>query len=518
MALKKIKIESVMGGHSATKNFSGSGQFISSIAVDPDMPIDDSEIRTSGLLRPTSMSKFSGAEITGVPLWMVSNPKDTNTYVYANDGKVHVVASSVAMGTALNSGNALSSSSGNGAAYYDNNLYFAKNTDIAQYGPLDGSPSLTQNFWTNSLGLTALNDTTYPSIRGIEIPNHPMHRHTDDKLYIGDVNSDNKGILSYIATTKTTNEGDTDNTSVYEKLDFDHGIYPTAIETFGNDLAVALIEGTDTTIKQKNAKISFWDTTSASFNKITDVEFPDPLITALKNVNGVLYVFSGNASGGVRVSRFIGGYTFEELAYFEEGVPPFQGAVDHILNRVIWGGYTTDPESSASVFSFKSKKATLPMGIHNILKSTSSGTNGIVTSIKYLEQANNSKVRPIIGWSDDSAKGLDKISTTYGVSVWRSKMFRIGEPFQLKRIRIPLSQAIAVNMTLTVKVYLDDSTSNATAITINNTNYPNSENFIDKFISNIRGSHNFFIELRWSGTALLTVGLPITIIVETTEQ
>lgn len=510
MSSKPIRIETILGGQAPSEFFASKGQFQSSIGIEPDFPKDDSSIKTSGLLRPTAMEKFSSTEITGVPLWFVTNPKTTNTYLYANDGKVHTIASNLTMGTALNGGSALSTSSGNGADYYDNYAYFIKNTDVARYGPLNGSPSLTQDYWTNALAKTALVDTTYPSIRGVEIPNHPTHRHTDNKLYIGDVVG-NQGVLHFIKTTKSSVEGDTNDGSTYNALDFPFGYYPTSIETYGNDLAVALIEGVDTTIKQKRAKISFWDTTSDSYQRITDVEFPDPLITAIKNINGILYVWSGNASGGVRISRFVGGYTYEEVFYNEEGVPPFDGAVDHEMNKILWGGYVTDPEAAAVVFGLGSKKRALGNGLFTPFKATSAGANQNVTAVKFLEQANNSRLRPIIGWSDDSAKGLDKISTTYGVSVWRSEVFRVGAPFTIKKIRIPLAQAVAANMTITPKIYIDDASSSETLTVINNTNYTASERNIVLQGNGIDGKHNFFLELRWSGTVLLTVGLPITI-------
>lgn len=510
MARKVITIDNILGGLSPSQFFGSAGQYHASIGIDPDFPIDDSAIQTSGLLRPTAFAKFSGATVTGVPLWILTNPKDSTTYIHANDGKVHTVDSTLAMGADIT---APTSSSGGGAAYYDNYLYFRKNTDVARYGPLNGAAGITQSYWQTTLGKTALIDTTYPSIRGIETPNGVMYRHTDNKLYFLDVVG-NQGVLHFIKTTKTTVEGDTNDGSTYNALDFPYGLWPTTVCGYGTDIAVALIEGSNTTIKQSRAKVSFWDTTSSSYQKIIDVEFPDPLITAMKNVNGILYVWSGNASGGVRLSRFIGGYTFEEAWYNEEGVPPLQGAVDAEMNKVIWGAYTTYPEASASIYSFGSKKRALGNGIHNVFKSTSAGANGMVTALKFIEHANNSKLRPIIGWSDDSAKGLDKISTTYATNVWRSAVFRVGQPFVIKEVHIPLAQAIAANMTLIPKIFVDEGSSSTALKTINNTNLADSERNY-KVTPDVNGKHNFFLELRWSGTVLLTVSLPIIIVIET---
>jgi hypothetical protein len=441
---------------------------------------------------------------------MVTNPKDTNTYTYANDGKCHTVASDLTMGTALNNGTALSASSGNGAAYYDNYLYLAKNADIARYGPLNGSPSLThltQNYWTSTLSLTAPTDTTYPSINGVEMPNHVMHRHTDDKLYFADVAS-NKGIINYVKTTYTSAEGDTDDGSTYEALDFDYGQYPTAIETYGTDLAIATIEGVDTTTKQKPAQLSFCHTTSASYNKITSVEFPDTLITALKNVNGILYVFSGYASGGCRISKFIGGYSFEEVAWLPDIYPPLGGAVDHLLERVVFGSNTTDPEASASVFAIGSPDRRVPMGLHNILRATGTGANPWVTCLKYTQQDGNLD-QPIIGWTDDdTAKGLDKISTTYGdYNVWQSTTYRLGREFSIQKMYIPLSVAIGANTTFTIK-FVDD-TGATTLHTVNNTNNTG-QRIIEIQPEGVFYNKGYF-QLEWTGTALCPVALPIEV-------
>lgn len=504
----QITIDSVFGGESATEFFSQKGQFQSSVAIDPDLPKDDSAVKTSGYLRPTSLAKFSASTVTSTPRWIVTNPKTQNIYVYAADGKVHTVDSSLAIGADVAT---LASASGNGAEYYDNYAYFAKNADVARYGPLDGSPAVTTAYWTSTLSLTAPTNTTYPSLNGVAIPNHPMHRHTDNKLYFGDVHANGYGILSYVKTSKTTVEGDTNDSSAYNALDFGYGEYPTCLETYNTFLAVGLIEGTGTTTLQKPAKISFWDTTSASYSQITSVELPDPIITALRNVNGTLYAFTGNASGGFRVLRFGGGYSFDEIYYSEEGAPPFAGAVDHFLNRIIWGGYTTRPSTNAVVYAYGSKQKGIPMGVHKIYASTSAGATQNVTALKYVLHASNKQPGVIVGWKDGSSQGLDKISTTYGAAKFASETFRMGRPFQIKKVRFPLAQAVAANMTLIPKIYVDDASSSTALTTINSTNYASSERNVIQYPAGLTGKHNFYLELAWSGTVLLTAALPITI-------
>lgn len=509
------QVDSILGGWSVTEYYNQPNQFMSSIGIDPEMPVDDTKTRPCGLIRPTAMAKFSGTEVTGVPLWFVTNAKTDTTYCYASDGKVHTITNALAMGTALTT---ITSSAGNGAAYYNNYIYFAKNTDVARYGPLDGTPAMTQAFWTSTLSETALTNTTYPTIQGVSIPNHPMCYH-QNRLYFGDVNSSGIGILNMINTKKTTYEGDTDDTTVpsaYNVLDFNYQWFPTCIETFGNEIAIGVIEGTSTSIKQGNAKVLFWDTiaTTTAPNRI--VELPDPLVTAMKFVNGILYVFSGSGTGGMRISRYLGGQQFEELFYLDDQFPPLQGAVDYNINRIVWGASTTTPAVSASVMSLGSKVRQMGMGVHNILRTTSAGSTPNCTAVKFIQQG--SKVQPIAGWTDGTAKGLDKLSTTHGTSIWRSRLERVGQTFSIKEIRIPLAQAVAANQTITVKVLTDDQSTTDTVATINSTNYSTSQRYITIYPQGVGGNNNFLLELTFSGTALATVALPITYVIEINRE
>lgn len=515
MAEFLVKIDNILGGQAPTQNFGASSQFDSSIGMDPDMPITDSSSRVSGMIRPTAMLTFSGVNVTGVPLKFLTNPKNTLIYAYLSDGKVLSYTNDLGTETVVGTP---TSGAGNGAEYYDNYLYFATPTDISRYGPLNGSPSLTNTYWTSTLSKTALVNTTYPSINGVTMPNHVMHYHAPtNNLYFADV-VNGKGTIHYISTTKTTVEGDTNNGSTYAKLTTTPwGYLPTCMESFGSDLVIGCVQGTDSTTLQKNAVILFWDTVATSPTKTVSKELPDPLVTAMKNVNGTLYVWLGSATGGTRLIKFIGGYSWQEVGYWEESYPPLNGAVDHWLNRVVFGGNTVYPEASASVWAVGSKVAQINNAsaggppINNILNTKSTGNNPMVTALKYVTHSSNKIRQPIVGWKDDTTKGIDKVTTGGGTSVWRSQVFRVGKPFSLNRIRIPLTQAVAANMTLIPKIYVDELTSSQTLQTINNTNYPNSENSIAQRMSNVKGKHSFLLELRWTGSALLGVALPITI-------
>jgi hypothetical protein len=524
--MPQIKIDNILGGQAPMSHFAMQGQFRASLGIDPAQPIDDGDgiysTVASGLLRPSASEKFSGSVITSAPLWIKSTPKTSFTYVQDANGSAYAVTADMVTVTALADGGTLTGSIGNGMEYYDNYLYFIKNTDVARYGPLN-SPDATfdGDYWTGNLTKTALTNTTYPTTykNKLAIPNHPTCRHVDGRLYIGDVVG-NTGSISYIQTSKTSVEGDTNDGSTYDAMHFGYGLWPTSIETYGELLAIALYEGSSGLLRQPRAKIAFWDTVSEKAEKIVWVEFPDTLITAMKNVDGILYVVSGNVSNqGFRVSRFVGGYSFEEIYYSETGEPCLQGAIDGVLNRVLIGSYTTVPESHGCVYSYGLQKQALSGGTFNIMKATGGNSSTSVTSLLVADNVSMGFYVPIIGWTqagDGStavSHGLDKQGSNYSNgNVWWSSLYRIGQHFKILRIVIPLAQAVGANMTLVPKIYIDDGVgTTATLTTINNTNYAGSQRQIIYRPNGVEGRNNFWIELKWSGSALLTVGLPITI-------
>jgi len=527
---QKIRIESILGGQSPTTNFAASDQFRASLGIDPALPVVDLSTSifgstASGLLRPSGTLNWTGASFVGsAPMWIVSNPKLNKFYIYDTDGSTYSAAGSVI--TELSDGGSMSGSSGNGCAYYDNYIYFAKNTTVARYGPLDGTPGFDGNYWSGTLSKAALTDTTtYPQTGNqvsLKLRNHYMHRHSDGALYFADVVG-NQGVIHKIKTTKTTVEGDTDYGSTFNVLDFGYGMYPIAIESYGDLLVIALYEGTTVGGGSGNfrgtAKLAFWDTTSDSPNSMIFVEFPDDIISAMKNVNGTLYIASGNKGGsGFRVSRYVGGNTVQEIAYSELGAPPFQGGMDGTSDRLLFGSDVSVPTQASCVFSLGLQKSGLSNGLFIPYRGSSSETDTTTTAICMGAGTNFLSYYPLACFSDGdsgSTGGLDSFGTgNYGTvpQIFWSQVYNLGQRFKITKIRIPLAQAIAANMTVVPKVYTDDGAGTThTLTTINNTNYPNSERNIVIRPEGCTGQHNFWLELTWSGSALCVVGLPITI-------
>ena len=530
--VRQIKIESILGGHAPTTHFARPDQFRASLGIDPAQPINDSlsDVNgrvASGLLRPVAAGALSTVSTTlaDAPLWIRSNPKTATYYVYDIDGSVYSIENTVNSITPVGDLNDGGTARGNGCEYYDNYMYFARSTTVARYGPLNGTAAFTDDYWAATLSKTALVDTSYPVVvTNKPLPNHVLHRHSDGRLYIADVVG-NQGTIHYIQTTKTTVEGDTDNGSTYNALDLGYGLWPTAMETYGNNLVIALSERATNPGTYKSAKIAFWDTTSSSPNQIVWVEFPDNLITALKNINGVLYVGSGNPSGvGFRISRYVGGYTFEEVAYVETGTPPYQGAVDGDSTRLLFGSSTEVPVDAPAVYSYNLQKSGVGNGIFNVFRATGD-SNATVTALiidKFRGGDGNTARTPIVGWHTTTSGGSSGIDTAdptgytdgsynHVNQMWWSQLYRIGQPFKITKIRIPLAQPLATGMSIIPKIYIDSGAGSDTLTTIDSTNYGTSRQTVVIRPENLTGDNDFWLQLMWAGSVLCTVALPITI-------
>lgn len=547
MAKLTYEIKGILGGMSQFYYHTPEMGYTFALGIDPDANKNLSAaafLKAAGAITPVPYTKFSGTEITGYPNWIITQPKTENSFVYASDGKFHSFNNVLAMRTADEKPTALPISitggAGNGAAYYNNYAYLMENTDVSRYGPLDSGSTIamTENVWTGAtLGsATALVDTTYPSIRGREIPNHPAHFHpTDNTLYFGDVlpasgSTSLRGVIHKIKTQRGTIDGDSNDGSQYDVLDLPYGCFPTDIESYGTDLAISAIQTTSDEINQGKPYLFLWDRTSFSFYR--QVPLPDSLVTALSNKNGQLLVFTGNAVNGARVSEYLGGYSLKTIKYFEDGASPFAGAVDAYGDKLVFGGYTSTPNSGASVFSVGSVHPQEGVGLHNIANSTSTGANQTVSSVKFVQQHQTGATpRMIIGWGDDSNKGLDKYSTTATQdSFWRSQVFNVGQKFQITKIRIPLGAAVDdAGVKITPVIHVDDESATYTLAEINTTNFTDSEKNIvyrspgmaatsSSGELNPQGEHNFLLELQFTGTVVRSVLFPIIIEIQTIDD
>lgn len=519
----KFTIDSILKGISPTYFTSENGYYLSGIAIDPDLPINPASatsIRTGGTITPIGYTEFSTTGVINTPpIAIITCPKTELVYVITNGGKIISYSNTFASETAIGT---VAGSNAEGAAYYNNYIYIfgtgnSKN-DVSRFGPLDGSAAIVDAWWSG-LSLTTLTNTTYPVFRQARLPNHWGHVHSDNALYFCDY-AGGQGLIHKIKTKKTTVEGDTNDGSAYNVLDLPFGMYPTDIESLGTDLVVAAHSSTSGVLNQGNAKLFFWDTFSDSF--YNTVNLYDPFATALLNSNNILYAWSGNSVKGCRVSAYDGARSMKQLFLLEEGYSPFPGSVASYGERISWGGYTTYTASSPSVWSFGSKESRLPVGLHNTAAAPLIGDNFIVTAIGYVQQSSSVLPKLIIGRADNVSNGLSQFSSSATLaSYFRSEIFTTGRKFIIREIKINFTHAVQSGSIVTPIISVDAGSSSFSIPIINNTNYPSQFNIVYKNPSMssstntpISGSHDFYLQLAWTGTDPISISLPIEITVE----
>lgn len=531
---QQIIIDSILGGHTKVSHSAMSNEYTGSIGIDPSNPSHGTGGQSlltaygneiaGGNISPNGATLVSGTTLKNPVVWMETTPKDNNLYVFDARGSLYTLDVSNNF-SALSDGGTLSGGShvtgnggsvGNGMAYYDNYLYLAKNTTIARYGPLNGTPVFDGDYWGTTLAKPALENTaSYPN----SIPNHILFRHNDGRLYICDV-VDNNGTLHYIQTKKTTVEGDTDDGSKYNALTMGYGLWPTALSHSGTQLAIGLYEGIPSgsnTRRKKPAKLAFWDpANSVRIDQILWDEFPDDTINALVNINGVLKIVSGQAGQiGFRVSTYIGGFSIQEDAYFATGSQPKSGGVIGKANRLVFGSSVTFDYYSlrACVYALGTKQANVSNGLFNIMPSTATDNASNITAVAFNPGIPDSIYS---AWSaaGGGEYGIDVLSSnctsTYGSSHWISQIYKIGRPFKITKIFLNLETSVASGLIITPTIYSDTFNRDTTLTVINNTNYPGKQQIILR-PENLVCSYNFALALAWSGSLTTDVVLPIII-------
>ena len=583
---KTLKINQIFNGMSATQYFGADGTFNVSTAIDPDLPIISTDVRTSGFAVPVGMAAMTSTNVTSPIIREITNPKDNLLWTVQTNGRIVTFTS--ALGGEILIGT-VAGSNATWAEYYNNYIYVfgtgSGKDDVSRIGPLNTLPYdgqtgnftlgltvtggtsaatgvitadvdggatgtltlsnitgkfvdnetvtdtstgsaavnrtdaslIADNVWKGAtLGsLTALTNTKYPTLRSVDMPNHVAHMHGDNSLYFCDF-INGQGLIHRINTKRVTNEGDTNGTTVvsaYNALDLPFGFYPTAVESYGTDLMILGIYTTDVTTNQGSSAFVLWDPTDTVTFKLGPVYLPDPLATALLNVNGIMHIWSGNSVNGVRLSRYLGGYVVKDVVYQEEGLPPFAGAVSALGNRIVWGGFQTSPAVGATVWAYGSKDARLPSGLHNVAKTSSAGALPNVTALKYVQQSSNITPKLVVSWRDGTTRGIDQYSTTATLASYIRWMVNVGQKFLITKISIPLAGAVNSTTTITPKVWLDDLSTSQSPTVINNTNYPSKRKIIYKGtqLKDYIGQNNFTLEFAWTNTNPLPIAFPITI-------
>lgn len=547
-------IDSIDSGMQVFEDAPGANQFTYSKAIDPDFVGEDNVAvrRKAGLITPVpyrdqSSSSVDDAVIAILTGYEIPSGSTREIITVQENGKLFSysvgsdgsIATETSLGT-VTGGNA------SGANYYDDYVYIlgtgASADDVSRYGPLSGSPSLTNGVWTGAtLGSQgSLQSQDMPAHNGALYPDHWGHVHVDNALYFADhKNNPSRATLNKIKTIDGTNDG-----SATTVLDLPIGYSITDIESYGNDLVISasrIAADSPTNPPENNgaAALFFWDTISDSFYKQVDI--PEyAYVSALQNKGGTIYVFAGNTEGGHAVGYYDGADAVTQILFLPNGNPPFPGAVGTYGNRLSWGSWDdleTVNDELGMIYSIGSKDARkAASSLHCI--ATSSIGEAAITAFGYIPYKSGDQPKFIFAGHDGTGGATNTIETYGGAdnsaidSNIQFGAYNIGQPFKVSKIRLNRSAAsgdLTADTTITPILRMDDRTVTYTLnpIATSNTNFDASRrSYVYKapelvdLVSNetAQGEHDFILELAFTGTQVVSLKFPIFIEIETIDD
>jgi hypothetical protein len=507
-------IKSITGGHRSMRSLIFEDQYNGSLSIDPEYDAAGIGL-PSGAIAPVRYRRASVDLIKSAPMWMSGAQSTAGIFVYGFDGSV--VSYNAAFTGETGVGNP--GGTGNGMCVYNDYLYCSTGTDVYRYGRLSQTAPAFGQYWTVTLAMSALTNTTYPGTRNINYPNHVLHAHNDGYVYIADYDGANGRLRAFITDSDGTN-----GAATWQVLTLPPFMMPTSMCSYGTDLAILCVPQAPYTSgaipKGATSILYLWDTIVGN-KHYRAIDTGEPIASAVINKNGELYVTAGNIDVGTKLLKYLGGYSFSIESIVYEGSPPPTGAVDVSGNMIAWGNSVTYPATTAAVITNGYRDGRLPATAKNCIgRIDATGTLPIITSLKFLTRS----AVPSFGWRTDTPAeyGITSLSgagTITNNAIFVGPTFNIGRKFVIRRILIPLTGAVASTTTITPTIKVDDDTVSYTAgdaglLAINNTNYVGSERLIDMRNLTIQGEHNFCLQLAFTGTDNIGADLPIEFEIE----
>lgn len=367
MALQDTIITGAYGGISIASKVGQQGSF--RFGTHLDITSDPNEIKLN-----LTGTKKSATTVTGLVKWIVDGtPFDTNRYAYDDAGNIYKIDASDVF-TLLR---AVGSSHGQGMEVQNNYLYYTQDSQIGRYGPLNSSPTFTDNWQTG------LNSTATSRFAPITVLN--------DKLVIGHGNQ--------VAT-------------------WDGAVWTLAALTLPAQLNVRAVSRTDQYIligawrgtsvtDSEDGYIYIWDALSDTFNDsypteggLNAIEYYQNKLISIQGKNGVIYTETSPFNKKHQIPKL------EVKKYVEV----FPGAVTSWQNQVYFGISNSDSTNvTRGVYSWGSKQSSVFPDALNYAYTISTGNNGSTVQIGCVKGIGNDLY---IAWKDGSSYGVDKIDET----------------------------------------------------------------------------------------------------------
>jgi hypothetical protein len=378
--------------------------------------------------------KVSGTTVTDLVKWAVSGaPYDSNIYFYSENGKLYVQNGSGTW-SLLRS---VSNSHGQGLEMFQDYLYYATDTDVGRYGPLDGSPTFNDT-WGSTTGVLSEGGAG-------TINNTSTTKFAPLKVFTGGMAFGNGNQLSWW-------DG---SVFVTDMLTFLPGVNVRALEITDQYLVIGVWRGTSVT-SNEFGRLYFWDGASVTFNQFVNI--PQGGCMALLNYKNRILTFAGsNGQLLMNYSPFSNVQNIPNLG-IGNSVEIYPGAVTNWRGLAQLGvaGSTDSSTVYQGVYTFGSKTQLYPEVLNYSFSISTSTTQGTGVKIGCLYGQGNDLY---IGWKDGSNYGVDKVtnsntpfvSATYESLIWDNN--ELYKDKLLKRLKVyhsPLATGESISIGLKI--------------------------------------------------------------------
>lgn len=387
MAQKKIwLINSFYGGQSEHPKESPKGGFYygDNLDIRSDLSALGVQIKTT---------KDSSTNITDLPKWIEHDAVNGVTYAYGDDGKFYSETSSW---TALTTP---TTAAGQGMRIWNDYVYLRKTSAIARYGPLSGSPSLSQSW--QSTNVQTEND------------------HGPIIEFLGNL---------YFANGRYLGEWD-ETSWTYNKITLPVGWKIRCMAVVGEFLVMGGWKGSNVYDYEKGY-LWFWNGADDGVSSFMEVN--EGAVNAMCSINnnlffvagsrGELYYYNGVITPVRQISNLLAG---------DDYIDVFPGAMTGRGGDLVIGvaGKTDSTTITQGVYTYGQSSKNYPRAL-NISNIISTGTKtGTTLKIGALHTVGPNEF--YIGWEDTTAtNGIDKVSgtTPYATATYNSLWFDDGDP------------------------------------------------------------------------------------------
>lgn len=371
-------------------------------------------------------TKMSGTIDTDLITWIT--PVNSDVYFYGNSGKLYYRVGGTGTLTVLGT---VSTSQGQGMEFFNDYVYLGGSAKAARYGPISGTPSLTDPYGT----IASVQAETW-----LPMANFINYWCMGNGRYLS----------TYDGTTYT-----------YNQLTLPLGYHIRCLTPItGKFLAIGTYQGNSINAVG-NSKIFLWDGSATTYNDIIEINegginamlFHQNNLYIWAGIHGNIYAWTGNLTKLKRVPQIgVGKYieVYPGAVTVQNGIPYF--AVSNSDSTTVFRG----------VYSYGQVNKNYPNSLnfdYPISTGTYQGTAVIIGAVKGISPS-----QFYIGWQDTAGTiGTDQVSTSlyYTSSRFETLVFDDKQPYKQKYAKIVKAsfKPLAAGQSVAVEYKLDNASS-----------------------------------------------------------